>query len=80
MVLGGFVHGGRFLKFYNLGVLEWVFRPLLQFVVTRDLFLQRYCVLRPKSLHEVPVERQGAIVDFLHIVRCCCMVIIQVLG
>ena len=80
VVLVGFVHDGRFLKSYNLGVQEWVFRPLLQIVGVRDLFLQRYFLLRPKCLHEAPVEHQGAIVDSLRTVRCRCMVISQVLG
>ena len=73
-VLSGFVRGGSFLKSYNLGVQEWVFRPLLQFVEVRDLFL------RPKCLLEAPWEHQGAIVDSLCIVRCRCMVIFRVLG
>ena len=60
VVLSNFVRGGSFLKFYNLGVQEWVFRPLLQFVEVRDLFLRRYLFLRPKCLLEAQVERQGA--------------------
>ena len=77
-VLAGFVRDGRFLKFYNLGVQEWVFRPLLQFVEVRDLFLRRYLHLHPKCLHEAQVERLGAIVGSLHIVRCRCMGIFRV--
>ena len=80
VVLSGFVRDGRFLKPYNLGVQEWVFRPLLQFVEVRDLFLRRNDFLRPKCLCGAPVERQGAIIDFLRIVRCRCMVIFWVLG
>ena len=80
MVLGGFVHDGRFLKFGSSGVQEWVFRPLLQIVEVRDLFLRRCYFLRPKCLLEAPEERQGASVGSLRIVRCCYMVIFQVLG
>ena len=80
VVLSSFVRDGRFLKSYNLGVQESVFRPLLQLVELRDLFLRRYLFLRPKCLLEAPVERQGAIFDSLCIVRCRCMVIFQVLG
>ena len=79
-VLASFARGGRFLKSYNLGVQEWVFRPLLQFVDVRDLFLQRCSHLRPKCLHEAPVEHQGAIIGSLRIVRCRCMMIARVLG
>ena len=79
-VLAGFVHDGRFLKFCNSEVQESVFRPLLRFVEVRDLFLRRNDFLRPKCLCGAPVERQGAIVDFLRIVRCRCMVIFRVLG
>ena len=79
-VLSGFVRDGRFLKPYNLGVREWVFRPLLQFVEVRDLFLRRYLSLRPKCPLEAPEERQGAIVDSLCIVRYRYMVIFRVLG
>ena len=80
MALGGFIHDGRFLKSYSLE--GWVseFRPLLQFVEARDLFLQRYLVPRPKCLLGAPVEHQDASVDSLRIVRCCCMVIFRVLG
>ena len=74
VVLSGFVRDGRFLKFYSLGGQEWVFRPLLQTVEVRDLFL------RPKCLLEVPMEHQGATVDSLCIVRCRYMVIFRVLG
>ena len=56
-VLAGFVHDGRFLRFYSLGVLESVFRPLPQFVEVWDLFLRWYFHLHPKFLHEAPVER-----------------------
>ena len=80
VVLSDFVRDGRFLKPYNLGVQEWVFRPLLQFVEVRDLFLRRYSLLRPKCLRDALVEHWGAILDSLRIVRCRCMVICQVLG
>ena len=80
VVLLGFVRDGKFLKPCSLGVQEWEFRPLLQFVEVRDLFLRRYFLLRPKCLREALVEHRGAIFDFLRIVRCCCMVIFRVLG
>ena len=79
-VLSGFVCDGRFLKPYNLGVQELVFRPLLQFVEARDLFLRRYLFLCPKCPLEAPEEHRGVIVDSLCIVRCHCMVIFRVLG
>ena len=80
VVPSGFVHDGRFLKSYNLGVQEWVFRPLLQFVEVRDLFLRRYYLLRPKCLLEALVEHRGAIFGSLRTVRCRYMVIFRVLG
>ena len=79
-VLASFVHDGRFLKFYNLGVQEWVFQPLLQFVEWQDLFLRRYYFLCPKFPHVALVEHLGAIIDSLRIVRYRCMVIFQALG
>ena len=75
VALASFVRDGNSLKLCSLGVQEWVFRPLLQFVDVRDLFLRRYYFLRPKCLHEAPVEHQGAIVGSLRIVRYHYMVI-----
>ena len=80
MVLTGFVRDGIFPKLYSLEVQELEFQPLQCFMEVRDLFLRRYFLLRPKFLHEAPVEHQGAIVDSLHIVRCRCMVIFPALG
>ena len=79
-VLAGFAHDGMSLKSYSLEDQEWVFQPLLQIVGMRDLFLRQYFVLCPKCLREAWVEHRGAIVDFLRIVRCRCMVIFRVLG
>ena len=76
----GFVRDGRFLKLYNLGVLESVFRPLLQSVEVRDQFLRRDYFLHPKCLLEAPVEHLGAIFCSLCTVRYCYMVIFRVLG
>ena len=80
VVLADFIRDGSFLKLYSLGVQELVSRPLLQIVAVQKLFLRRYFLLRPKCLHEAPVERRGAIVCSLCIVRCRCMVIFWVLG
>ena len=80
VVLAGFTHDGRFLKSYNLEGREWVFRPLLQFVEVRDLFLWQYFLLCPKFLHEAHMELLDAIVDSLRIVRCHYMEIFRALG
>ena len=79
-VLRGFVRDGIFLRFDNLGDQESELLCLPNSVELWDLFLQWYFVPHLKFLHVALKELEGAIIDSLHTVRCCSLVIFRVLG
>ena len=77
---GSFICDGMFLMFDNLGDQESELLCPPNSVEQQDLFLRCYFLLLPKFLHVALMEQEGAIVDFLHVVRCCSLVIFQALG
>ena len=66
--------------FNNLGDQESELLCLPNSVELWDLFLQWYFVPHLKFLHVALKELEGAIIDSLHTVRCCSLVIFRVLG